>query len=167
MAKRVKRRKPTLNAKLPPKTLTFEKNESYQFSRGFARKVDRRQAQERFGLTVKDSDLSPGKTGINVVWLSPDGKRILSDHEAKLNNARRRSSLNIADSWNDLKTVDLVKAKNLGWNGFQRLMRATKGSKVEALKRFNTIGLDLESTAQLAVAADGETGENNGWGDSH
>ncbi len=141
----------------PPKTDTFERNKLYVFHRGFAFKVDARQARERYGL-------NPGKE--KVIWLSPDGKSILPESRAVLNNARRRSALNLSDSWNDLKVVDATQAKELGWNGFQKLMRGTKGSRVGILQKLESLGLSFDSVEQLAVAADGEFGDNNGWGDS-
>lgn len=106
------------------------------------------------------------ETNQKVVWVSPDGKSILPEHRAVLNNARRRSALNLSDSWNDFKSVDPTGAKELGWNGFQKTMRGTKGSRVGVLQKFQGIGIDFESVEQLKVAADGQSGDNNGWGDS-
>lgn len=149
--------KPKRTGKNPPKTETFERNKLYEFHRGFAFKVDANQARTRYGL-------DPGKE--KIVWLAPDGKSLLPTSRAVLNNARRRSALNLADSWNDFKAVDPQASKELGWNGFQRTMRGTKGSRVTILQKLEKLGLSFESVEQLAVAADGEFGDNNGWGDS-
>lgn len=142
-------------AKAPPKTDVFERNKLFEFHRGFAFKVGKEKAKE-MGL----------ETNQKVVWVSPDGKSILPEHRAVLNNARRRSALNLSDSWNDFKSVDPTGAKELGWNGFQKTMRGTKGSRVGVLQKFQGIGIDFESVEQLKVAADGQSGDNNGWGDS-
>lgn len=140
----------------PPKPLTFEKNELFEFSRGFARKIPRQVAEERFGLEASD----------DLVWLSPDGQSILSFQQAQTNNARRRSSLTMSDAWRDLKAVSPDVAQELGWNGFQRLNRGAQGSRVEILRRLGRVGIEFESLDQLQQAADGEPAENNGWGDS-
>lgn len=148
--------KPKNPSNNPPKTDVFERNKTYEFHRGFAFKVDKIFAKVRFGLEAEQK----------VVWIAPDGKSILSDSKAVLNNARRRSALNLADSWNDFKAVAPEEAKQTGWNGFQKLMKGTKGSRVSILKKFEKVGLSFDSVEQLAVAADGEFGDNNGWGDS-
>jgi hypothetical protein len=142
--------------KLPPRTEVFEKNDSYKLHRGFAFKVGAEKAQEL--------GLNPGEA--SIVWVAPDTKSILTDKAANLNNARRRSSGNVKDSWRDLKSISPEKAKDLGWNGYQRLVRGARGSKIDILNKLKTIGLDIESVDQLHQAADGEFGENNGWGDS-
>lgn len=148
--------KPKKQSFKPPPTEVFERNKTYALHRGFAFKMAAKQAKEKFGLDAKEK----------VVWIAPDGKSILPDSRAVLNNARRRSSLNLSDSWNDLKAADPNTAKNLGWNGYQKLMKQVKGSRVSILQRLQKIGLDMESEAQLIKAADGEFGDNNGWGDS-
>lgn len=141
---------------LPPKTDVFERNDSYKLHRGFAFKVPAEKAIR--------NGLNPGKE--KVVWLSPDGKEILDEKRATLNNARRRAALNLSDSWNDYKAVDPEGAKELGWNAFQKQMRGTKGSRIGVLQKFEGLGIDVESLDMLMVAADGEKAENNGWGDS-
>lgn len=142
--------------KLPPKPQRFEKNDLFKFRRGFAAKVPAEMAKERFGLEPKE----------NIVWLSPDGKSLLTDKQANLNNARRRSSLNIADAWKDLKAFKPEKASELGWNGFQRLMRGIKGSRVAVLQKLETVGVDVKTLEELAQASEGPPGDNTGWGDS-
>src|SRR5690348_13187649 len=118
----------------PPKSPKYQKNKHYEFHRGFAIKVPVQVAEsKRFKLKVKDSDISPGKTGHNLVWLSPDGKRILRNEDAIRQNARRRSALTLSDAWRDFKAADPSKAKEVGWNRFQKAMRGIQGSRVASL----------------------------------
>jgi hypothetical protein len=143
--------------KLPPKTDVFEKNELFNFKRGFASKIPAQIAKDKYGLNPEDK---------KIVWLSPDGKSILDDEKAIRNNARRRSALTLSDSWKDLKSLDAGKAKEIGWNGFQKLLRNIQGSRIEVLKRLEKIGVMVDTLTKLSEKSQGEAGENNGWGDS-
>jgi hypothetical protein len=143
------------------------KNQLYKFKNGFAFKVPVSVAQDRYKLKPKSDQISPGATGNNLVWISPDGKHVLSNRKALENNNRRRAARTLSDSWADFKAADPEGAKKIGWNGFQKGMRGIKGSRIEALRRFKTqFDADFETYAALEVAADGDTGERNGWGDS-
>jgi DNA polymerase I-like protein with 3'-5' exonuclease and polymerase domains len=143
--------------RLPPTPKKFEQNDLYKFKRGFASKVPAEMARTRFNL-------NPGKE--DIVWLSPDGKSIMSDRQANLHNSRRRSALNTSDAWRDLKKIEPEKAKEIGWNNFQKLLRNIKGSRVQVLKRLEKVGIDIDTIDELARASDGEIGDNTGWGDS-
>ena len=132
----------------------------YKFKRGFASKIPSFLAESKYGL-------KPLEAKKGLVWLAPDGKSLLTNTQAVRNNARRRAALNLGDSWADFKAVQPEQAKLLGWNGFQKQMRGTKGSKISTLQRFQfKFGLDFDTVGALKVAADGDKGENNGWGDS-
>ncbi len=151
-----------------PSTHSFQKNKLYDQHRGFAFKETVDRAASKHKLKLKDPSLiSPGKTGHNLVWVSPDGKRILSDKQAQVVNRRRRAANTLSDAWGDFKAVDPQGAKRVGWNTFQKSMRGIAGSKIESLHRFQSeFGLDVQTYGALVNAADGDSGERNGWGDS-
>lgn len=143
--------------RLPPKPLKFEANRLYEFKRGFASKVPGEVVKRKFDLDPK---------GQPLVWLAPDGLSLLSEKDAMRHNSRRRAALNSTDAWADLKELAPEKAKELGWNGFQKLVKGIRGSRVKVLERLQRIGIDVQTIDELAKASEGQAGENNGWGDS-
>ncbi len=70
------------------------------------------------------------RSGKNVgKWVTPDGKRRVSDKLANAHNATRRGVLTRSDAWAWIKTRDLALAKSIGWRNFQKATKGLKGDR--------------------------------------